>query len=273
MKTIQSQLLFLTVSLIFISCSSDNEILDLETVIKIPQDNDIPMESSPEIGAVEIQGAPKSLKKYQNGNLYYWAQYYYRFDGNLIKVNYSHPEAGPEIYTDTYQYNTEGKLTKLIGHDVYNFYWEKDRIIEADKYNGMWNGRSKISYTYNPEGQLIQKTENNLDFSYHEKTIYSYFKDGNLKTIEQFGDYNQSGVFELYFITNFEGYTGDENLFLELEIIPGQIVQHLFPSFMNFKHLTESGYDISETYNYKYDTEGRVIEKIFGSSKVVYQYY
>lgn len=261
MKTIITHFLFLTVSLIFISCSSDNEILDPETV------------NTPDIDALELPGFPKSIKKFQNGNLHYWAQYYYSPDGNLLKVNYTYPESGPEIFANTYHYNTEGKLMKLEGHDVYNFHWNKNRIFEADKYNGMWSGRSKIFYEYNPEGQLIQKTENNLDFSYSEKIIYSYFEDGNLKTIEQYGDYNESGVFKLYSVTNFDGYNEDENLFLEFEIIPGQIVQHQFPSSMNYKHLTESGYDYNETYNYKYDTKGRVIEKIFGSNKIVYQYY
>lgn len=267
MKTIHLHIFFLTVSLFFLSCSSDNEIFDSKIVNEDSQEKDQPN------GAVVIPGLPQSIKKYQDGNLYYRAQYYYRPDGKLLKVNYSHPEASSEIFTDTYHYNTEGKLISMEGHDDYNFYWDKNRIVEADKYNAMWYGRSKIYYEYNPKGQLIQRTENYLDFLFQEKTIYTYFENGNLKTIEQFGDYNDSGQFTLYSVTNFEGYIEDKNLFLELEIIPGQIVQHQFPSSMNYKHLTETGYEREETYTYKYDADGRVIEKIFGSNKVVYQYY
>lgn len=273
MKTIQTQYFLLTVFLILISCSHDSEVLDEETSIKIPQEKAIPPESSPLVGAIGTPGFPKSLKKYQNGNLYYWAQYNYRTDGNIGAVQYSHPESGPEIFTDTYYYNTEGKLLRLEGHDVYNFHWDKNRIVEADKYNAMWHGRSKIFYTYNPEGQIIQRTENNLDFGFKEKIIYSYFEDGHLKTIEQYGDYNESGIWTLYFVTNFEGYEEDKNLFLELEIIPGQIAQHQFPSSMSYKHLTAPDYDLYEAYQYKYDTDGRVSEKVSGSNKVVYQYH
>ena len=273
MKTIITHFLFLTVSLLFINCSSDNEIFDPDTVTPNSQDRDIPTELLHDNGAIEIPGFPKNIKKYENGNLYYWAQYYYRPDGNLLKVNYSYPESSAEIFADIYHYNTEGKLIKLDGHNVYNFNWDKERIVEADRYNRMWSGRSKILYEYNAKGQLIQKTENNLDFFYSEKIIYSYFEDGNLKTIEQYGDDSGSEVFKLYFVTNFEGYNEDRNLFLELEIIPGHIVQHQFPSSMIYKHLTETGYDREETYTYAYDTKGRVIEKIFGSNKVVYQYY
>lgn len=273
MRTIILLYLFLTVSIIFLSCSSDNEIFDPETVNKDLQEENLPMEPAPDNGAVELPGFPKSIKKYQNGRLHFWVKYYYRADGNLLNVHYSYPQSSYEIFTDTYHYNTEGKMVKLDGHDSYTFYWHEQQIVEADRYNAMWTGRSKIFYEYNTEGQLIQKTEKNLDFFEREKTIYTYLEDGNLKTIEQFGDYTQSGVYELYFVTNFDGYKGDKNLFLEFTIIPGQTVQHQFPSSMNFKHLTELGDDRNENYNYKYDSEGRVVEKIYGSNKVVYQYY
>ena len=271
MKTLQTLFLFLAVTIIFISCSSDNEIFDVETGNKNSQEKNLPMEPLP-VGAIELPGYPRSIKKYQNGELHYWAQYYYRPDGNLFKVKYKYTKSNSEIFTDTYHYNSEGKLVKVDGHDVYDFHWDNNRIVEADKYNSMWHGRSKIFYEYNPEGQLIQKTENHLDFFYSEKIIYSYFEDGNLKTIAEFGS-NESGILTQFFVTNFDGYNQDKNLFLELEIIPGQIVQHQFPSSMSFKHLTATGYDISETYEYKYDTQGRVIEKISGRNKVVYDYY
>lgn len=79
MKTIITHFLFLTVSLIFLSCSSDNEILDPEIVNTNSQERNLPMEPLP-VGALELPGFPKSIKKYQNGSLYYRAQYYYRLD-------------------------------------------------------------------------------------------------------------------------------------------------------------------------------------------------
>lgn len=271
MKTIVTFLLLMTMSIFFTNCSSDDEIP--RTVNVNSKDKDLPPGPAPNSTALELPGYPGIIKKYQNGELNYWAQYYYRPDGQLLKINYSYPDSGSEIYTDTFYYNSAGVLLKIDGHDVYDFYWEDDRIVEIIRYNGMWNGRSKIQYEYDTEGQITQKTEVNLDFQEKEKIIYSYFDDGNLKMIEQYGDYNGSKVYTLYFVTKFEGYTADRNFFLELEIIPRQTAQNFYPTAMEFKHLTESGYDSYETYDYKHDSRGRVIEKTFGNNKIVYQYY
>lgn len=272
MKTIITYILLLTVAITLTNCSGDDEVLMPAIVKESSQDHELPVQLVPD-GAVEIPGFPKSIQKYESGNLKYWTQYYYRADGNLLKVNYGYSNSNSEIYTDTYHYNDEGQLIKLDGHDVYTFYWDKDRIVEADRYNGMWSGRSKIIYEYDAEGRLIKKSENNLDFFEKEITDYTYFDDGNLKMIEQYGDYHESGEFTLYFITEFDYYKRDSNLFLELVIIPGQRAQQYFPSTMKFRHLTETGYDKQETYQYTYDIYGRVIEKLFRSNKVVYQYY
>ncbi len=257
----------------FINCSGDDEITGPGSVYTNPQDNYMPTEPQADNSALEMPGFPKIIKKYQDGNLYYWAQYFYSPDGNLLKVNYSHPNSGSERFTDTYRYNTDGKLIGLDGHDVYSFYWDKEQIVKADKYNSVWYGRIKIFYNYNLEGQLIQKIENYIDFSFSDKTTYSYLEDGNLNTIEYYSQDEDSGVFQLYSVTNFDGYSNHSNMFLELEIIPGQIVQHYFPASMNVIHINESGNETYEIYDYKYDSDGRVIEKISGSNIVVYQYY
>jgi hypothetical protein len=270
MKTLPTNYLFLIAFLIIISCSTDGEIHE---ALNDAQDRNLPDEPFFDEKIIELKGLPKRIQKYENGNLHYRAQYFYRPDGALQRVEYSYPKSGSEIFTNTYYYDTEGKLIKLDGHDVYKFHWDKERIVEVDGYNGMWSGRSKISFTYNAKGQIIQRLDYNLDFFDRGKTIYSYFNDGNLKTIEQYGGTNENGAWILHFITNFDGYNQDKNLFLELEIIPGRNAQHQFPTSMSFKHITATGYDIEETYTYKYDSEGRVIQKISGSNKIIYQYY
>ncbi|QYA26130.1 hypothetical protein G3I01_11590 [Gramella sp. MT6] len=272
MKTIITYILLMTVPVIFTNCSSDDDVP--QTINANSEDiDDLPLEPSPANTAFELPGYPGIIKKYENGKLNYWAQYYYRPDGNLLKINYSHPESSPEVFTDSFYYNSAGKLLKIDGHDVYDFYWEGDRIVEVGRYNGMWSGRSKIQFEYNARGQIIEKKETNIDFLDKEKLVYYYFDDGNLKMIEQYGDYNVTGIYTLYFVTKFEGYTNDKNLFWELEIIPRQVAQNYFPTAMNFKHLTETGYDKQEIYNYQYDSQGRVIEKTFGKNRIIYLYY
>lgn len=273
MKTNTIFLLILTVSLILTSCTSDNESIQPEMESLNPQDILIPMESLAKIGAVEIAGLPKMLKKFENGILTYWAQYYYRPDGNILKVNYGYSSSSSDMFSDNYLYNNEGKLIKLDGHDIYNFYWNEGRIVEANRYNGMWYGQSEIFYEYNSIGQIIQKLEINIDFNFQEKKHYTYSEGGNLKSIDEHGDYDGSGVFIPYKITNYGGYGEDVNLFPEVQIIPGISTQNNFPYSMEFKHLTTSGYDVYEIYSYEYVSDGKVTKKTYGNNMVIYDYY
>lgn len=273
MKTIIFFFLLLAVSLIFTSCSGDDEILIPLPVNENLQDEDQPVPPLPDVEAVGIPGFPKTIEYYYYDELTYWVQYYYSPDGKLLKVNYSYPDYSSEILTETYHYNDEGRITGLEGENVYTFHWENDRIVGADKYNAMWSGSSKIFYKYNSQGRIIEKAENNLDFLYSEKTLYTYFDEGNLESVEQYGDYYGDGEFTRYYLTTYPAYTENVNLFYELVIIPGQNVQQQFPASMILKSFTEVGYDRQEIYRYKYDAQKRVVEKAFEGTKVIYQYY
>ena len=275
MKTFKNLFLSLSVSLFITSCSSDNESFQSVTEIPKPEEIFTPMESLTEIGAVAILGYPKTIKKFNNGILSYWAQYYFRPDGNILKVNYGHSSSTSEIFSNVYHYDAEGKLVKLVDWDVFDFYWDNGKIIKVEAYNGAWYGRYDLFYDYNDQGQIIQK----LIVYYGttpvstQKLSYTYFNNGNIKSIEDYGDYNGTGVFELYSITNFSDYIEPRNLFLELEIIPGQSELNQFPGVMSIEYQQQTGFDFYSTYNYKYDTYGRVIEQLYGNNKIVYDYY
>lgn len=278
MKTILTRHLFLAVCLIFINCSSDDEILSPRPVIPDSTDSqDIPVEPLPDDTALIIPGLPKIIKKYENDKLYYWAQYFYSADGNILKIKYRHPASGSEIFTEIYKYDSDGKMIALERGDTYYFYWEQDRIVAAETYNAVWYGKIKISYEYNTRGQIIQKIENYTDISAftNNKTIYSYFEDGNLKTIQYYWQEDKNTAYQYYAVRSFEGYNGNINLFLEteFEIIPGQNAQLQFPAHMKSENFNDPASIISENYEYKYDNEGRVIEKKFNNKRVVYQYY
>ncbi|MFC4722177.1 hypothetical protein ACFO5O_07585 [Geojedonia litorea] len=280
MKAVSKLFFSLSISLILTNCSKD----DLPSEIETPnvQDNNTsisvtpqtPMESLASIGAVAITGYPKKIIKFSNGRIDSWAHYYFRSDGNLLKVNYGYSSTS-SIFSNYYYYDNEGKIVRLEGWDEFDFYWENGRIIMVKGYNAAWHGRYDMFYDYNDQGQVIQKL-----VKYHDTTPislqklnFTYFIDGNLKSIEDYGDYNESGVFELYTTTNFDNYITSRNLFMDLEIIPGQSELHQFPGSKEFKHFTSSGYDFYETYVYKYDSSGRVIERTNGNTKIVYEYY
>ncbi len=271
------------------SCSENDDLEIFENVTQIENESlqlaidngnsqvdiQIPMVSLSEIGAVALEGYPKTIKKFENGKLSYWARYYFRPDGKILRLDYGHSSTTSEKFTYNYHYDGFGKLVKLVGWDVFDFYYDKERIIKVEGYNAAWYGEYDIFYDYNDQGQVIQR----LDMFYgttpmsSQKTIYTYLDNGNLSSIETYVGSDGGNGFELYTATNFSNYIESENLFLELEIVPGQRELQQFPGAREFKHLTSSGYDVYETFSYRHDHNGRVIEKSWGNYKVVYEYY
>ena len=171
-----------------------------------PADNP-PITHSPPEGAVEIPGFPKSIDKYNDGSHEFSTQYYYRSDGKLIQISHRYPHYSSGIYTNTFSYDSVGKLIKIEGIDVYDFLWEGERIVRADKNNLAWFGRSEIFYEYNASGQIIQTTENFLETTPPStaKNLYHYYEDGNPRSVESYFRENVEGKdFELYYTTTFE---------------------------------------------------------------------
>jgi len=274
MHSIKSLLTFLSVILILSSCSSNDE--GFQPVTENPtlqSDIEIPMEPLANIGAVVIEGYPKMIRKYENGILTYWAHYYFRPDGQILKLNMG--LSPQEKYTLTYQYDSEGNIVKYVAGDEFDFFWDKGRIIKVAGNNPAWHGRYDIYYNYNDQGQVIQKLEIYLNTTpiTRIKTNYSYFTDGNIESIESYVDSKGNDTYEHFFKTNFANYVEQKNLFLSLEIIPGQPDLQQFPGSKDFKLFLSSGYDFYETYDYKFDTRGRVIEKLYGNKKDIYEYY
>ena len=75
--------------------------------------------------AVVIDGFPKTIKKFENDKFVYWAHYYFRQDGNILKVDYGHPSSSQETFSYHYYYDTEGKIVKMAGWDDFDFFYEK----------------------------------------------------------------------------------------------------------------------------------------------------
>ncbi|TRZ42389.1 hypothetical protein D3A96_12065 [Robertkochia marina] len=237
-----------------------------------PSDS-VPDQDSTDNNYPELKGYPKHLKQYQNGILEFEAIYYFRADGQIAKIKYGYPNASSGTFTDEFHYDAAGRLVKLEGWDVYNFYWTNGQITKASLYNAAWYGTINIYYEYNDKGQITARTDDYVDASFMSKYTYSYYEDGNLKTIEEHGKINNSGEMMKLTSKSFEGYTEYQNSFLEFVIIPGKIVQEHFPLKMEHKNFQSPSTDYSENYQYTYDTEGKVIAKETTGQKVVYEYY
>ena len=289
MKAITNIIFLFAIILAFTNCSGDDD-LNMRGAIGEPQSdeqntgdandpNDTSNDSESGIVAefddtyAGIAGLPKGVEEYYDGDLIHREQYYYNPDGNLQKV-LTHYQGGSG--EDNYIYDSDGKLIKQGNAGLnYTFKWANGRITEADIDNpgAFGYGRAKIYYTYDAQSKIIEKNERYLDYDSEWKALYTYFGDGNLKSIEYY--YQEgNGKFILYQVNNFTGYTDAINLFLEVWIIPGQSVQHNFPISKQITSTTEYGSEtIYETYEYEYDAEGRVIAKTFGTTKLVYAYY
>ena len=279
MKSGSILVFLIMVSLILANCSDDNDIYEYETSEVEPQEDE---PSTSENDDLDIfSGFPEAIEEYQDGDLVHREYYYYNADGNLHKVKYDIIHGYEIIYgydsetKDIYNYDNEGKLINFRSFDDLNinFHWDNGHIAEADVDTpGTFGyGRAKIYYTYDNKNRITESIthyQNGQDL----KTIYTYYEDGNVKSIEYYRNIEIGMNFEPFYSTTYDGYTEDQNLFFEVTIIPGQSIQQRFPTSVTTKHYDGSGPDTYESYEYEYDAAGRVIARISGSNKVVYLY-
>ena len=281
MKIKITPIVLLTVFLFLVSCSGDDDSphpiqsMDPEVGNEAPEmpDQDPGVIADFDEEVVGIHGFPKGIEEYHDGNLVRREQYYFTPDGKLDKVVYHLPDYSSE---DNYFYDSEGRLINQKNDSwKYKFYWENGRIIKADIDNPIWYGSGKIYYAYDDEGLLISaKSQWDAGSDGNFKTVYTYFENRNLKSIEHYADSEGNENYSPFQITRFNSYTDANNLFYEVTIIPGQIVQQHFPVSKETEYLTALYSEIhTETYEYEFDIEGRVIAKIFGGIKIVYLYY
>ena len=252
-------------ALILTNCSDDNEII-------VSEDQQEDTTNASDNHTDIFAGLPKSIEEYWDGSLINRETYYYTSEGNLHSVKYLFGYYETE---DKYYYDGNGNLIKFeqVEGSEYTFNWENGRITEADVSSRGSNGKSKIYYTYNSQGLLtasILYLFNQNEPA--EKTVYTYFEDGNLRSMEQYISIEGSAYFELFCAITFDGYTQDPNLFFEFTIIPGKSVQHHFPTATKIKYPNDPDLDRYESYKYQYDSEGRVAARIAGNTKVVYVY-
>ena len=273
--------LILAVSIILANCSSDDDFsppvepVDPEVGNGSPQNQDMaPGElANFDDDVIGIPGYPKGIEVLSGGIPAYRIQYFYNPDGKLLKFRTLN--TGNSFETD-YYYDNDGKLISLgDGYMKQNFYWENGRISYAFIDNPEWYGqRKRIDYTYDDQGLLTTSKTQFEDSDWHWSTNYTYFEDGNIKSIEKYSFDSERQELILTSSTSFNGYIEAKNLFHEVTIIPGQSVQQNFPTGKKIVHSESSEIDTyEESYVYKYDTHGRVTAKIFGGTKVVYLYY
>ncbi|MUP46092.1 hypothetical protein E0K83_10090 [Gramella sp. BOM4] len=278
MKT-STSLFLITVCSLMINCSSDDELLAVPTAEtptggEKPQTEDpliIPFEPTAPTTAQEIPGYPKSIRKYHNGGLIYWAYYYFRSDGKLLQITYGYEDPPNEIFTNIYHYDSEGKLIKLEGHDVYDYHWENDRIVMVEAYNAMWFGHSRTTFQYDDKGQIIEVETLYLDFEAGYQVAYSYYDSGNLETIKHYGK-NDKDEYQISSRTSFAEYIDGENLFLDIEIIPGVLFSQQLPTLIDYQYYPFSEYNFIENYKYRFNN-GKLTERTSQNTKVVYEYY
>ena len=279
MKTLIKYGLYLVMGIAISNCSGDDDFIKSRFSLypEVGNDSTDVYDDPGEVedfddDVVGIQGYAKGFEISQDGNPVYREQYYYDPVGKLLKVKYLHP--GSSVDSDFY-YDGEGKLINQ-GNDSWNykFYWENGRIIKADVNNPAWYGRGRVDYTYDDQGLLTTSKTQFENSDWYWSTNYTYFEDGNIKAIEEYSSDVEKEELILYQATSFNGYTEAKNPFYEVTIIPGQIVQKNFPFSKKTIYPESPDYETyHESYEYEYDTDGRVTAKIFGNTKVVYLYY
>lgn len=298
MKTNHTFILVFTGILLLMSCSSDNEFTEPVASEEDQQEGSIPSDSltnndTPEIpdeeattdpGAdacevVDNKGIPMTLTRYRNDSLVYKAQYYYGHNGQIDRISfYEYSES--EIYEGSVKYIYEGeKLIKVENSGYLNgwvstFYWRGGRIVKAEMKGGFYGAELVQQYKYDTAGRIIQKIslEQDSDNKTYIKYNYIYTGEGDLGSIDEYWKFSNSAEYKLIREIKYGGFCGNKNSFLEFQIIPWLSAQQRFPAYMEINQLSNNP-DTYETYQYIYDDEGRVTEKIWANEKVIYQYY
>ncbi|TBW28534.1 hypothetical protein [Gramella sp. KN1008] len=221
----------------------------------------------------ELYGKPKSFETI-TGNWKVKNSYTYTPEGRIHKIEWSKETPNLLTGTETYSY-WYGKIARINyseNHDEY-FYWDGDIIRSSEIIqNGIKTSFSE--YNYNEEGNIGSKHVYHQDPNggYKESFVYSYlyFPDGNLRLQITFIPDNSIDGYAVISQRYHDNYIDKPNWFPVNEIVPTLIAQKNLPGSYR---ILENGTDLSYSFTYQFDTEGKAVKRETSGETTTYTYY
>lgn len=221
----------------------------------------------------ELHGKPKSFETI-TVNWKVKNTYTYTPEGRIHKIEWRKETPNLLTGTETYYYSY-GKIARINyseNHDEY-FYWDGDIIRSSEIIqNGIKTSFSE--YNYNEEGNIGSKHVYYQDPNggYKESFVYSYlyFPDGNLRLQITFIPDNSIDGYAVISQRYHDNYLDKPNWFPVNEIVPSLVAQKNLPGSYR---ILENGVDLSYSFTYQFDTEGKAVKRETNGETTTYTYY
>lgn len=206
--------------------------------------------------------------------------YEYNADGRISKVDWETYTSFYRRGTDTYYYTENGQLeriNKAPGRDVL-YHWENGQIVKSDDIReGVMVYYHEYDYddAGHIQGVVTYYREDDGSFTKGPFTVYLYHTDGNLyKSLSYQENHNPGEEPYLLSTRTYENYIDGVNLFPMTEVLPTIAMQ---TKLATIYRVQESGLDQTYHLTYEFRPDGLPEKRIATSpgsmQTAVYHYY
>ncbi len=221
----------------------------------------------------ELHGRPKSFETI-TGNWKVKNTYSYTPEGKIHKIEWRKETPNLITGTETYYYlnGKIGRINYSQNHDEY-FYWDGDIIRSSEIIeNGVKTSFSE--YEYDPEGNIGSKRvyHQNPNGGYNLSFVFAflYSTEGNLRMQITFIPDDSFDGYAVISQRFHENYSDKINWFPVNEIVPTIATQKNLPGTYRIE---ENGFNLSYSFSYQFNSEGKAIRRETIGETTTYEYY
>ncbi len=198
---------------------------------------------------------------------------------NIIN-NYQSEDEFSTYYTLTY--NSSGRLVKVLGQEESgtvretNYFYDKTSLVKTEEYSNKILTRT-IAYTFNPAGQLVEKTRKVAQPNDQEpetlKYVYVYDAQGNLTQETSYSPGKTPEDWTVYQTVLYRKY--DDKPYVE-QMMKYPLLPHVIMHRNNPQEIIVKGgwYSYLITNAYEYNDKGWPIKRVIGGTeKLLFSYY
>lgn len=213
------------------------------------------------------------------GSWGYKREYQYNENGKLSKILWERNTPGHLAGTYTYEYDASGNIVKMIENDFTKtlYTWESGRIVKEESFtDGLL--KKYTLYGYDQAGNVgeaaVHYRQPDGELKLSLLMVYLHRQDGNIYKQLTYSPIEGSEEYNLLSTKTFEDYSSKANPFSMVEILPNQNTQPNLP--LSYR-VEENGFDILYQFRYEFDAAGKPTKRIATSSTgtevVTYEYY
>jgi|APTNR8051073442_1049403.scaffolds.fasta_scaffold00001_79 YD repeat-containing protein len=212
------------------------------------------------------------------GSWGYKREYQYNEQGKLSKILWERNTPGHLAGTYTYEYDASGNLVRMIENDFTEtlYTWENGRLVKEESVkDGIVKKYTLYGYDHagNVGEAAVHYRQPGGELKLGLVFVYLYYLDGNLFKQLTYNPVEGEEEYTLISTRTYENYLSNANPF-PIELLPNVNSQ---PNLPGSYRVEENGHDILYTFFYEFDDNGKPVERTAssssGSETVYYEYY